>query len=351
VTAPTEPAPDRARLDLTRLHGAMRRLLTFFRPGLLRVRRGAWRTPTGHAWQPAVALEAVLTAYECTRDPAYGHVIAATFARYRGRRSHYCDDDGWYLNAWLRAYDLTGHRPCLDEAESLFAAIAVFWDEQCGGGVWWRRDRRYKNAVTNELFLLAAAGLHRRTGEAGYLDWAHRAWGWFDGSGMINADGLVNDGLGDDCRNNGGPTWTYNQGVILGGLVELWRATGDAGLLDRARGVADAVTDRLVHAGGVLREPSEPVVDNRDADAFKGIFALGLGRLAAVDAVDLDPAPYRGFLVANADALATRAGDGRHGYGPSWAGPSGPVNAATQASACLLLGEAARLSVGVASTG
>ena len=62
VTAPPEPAPDRARLDLTRLHGAMLRLLTFFRPGLLRVRRGAWRTPTGHAWQPAIALEAVLTA-------------------------------------------------------------------------------------------------------------------------------------------------------------------------------------------------------------------------------------------------------------------------------------------------
>jgi predicted alpha-1,6-mannanase (GH76 family) len=349
VTAPTEPDPDRARLDLTRLHGAMRRLLTFFRPGLVRSSRGAWRTPTGHAWQPAVALEAVLSAYECTRDPAYLRVAAATFARYRGRRSRYCDDDGWYLNAWLRAYDLTGHGPCLDEAESLFAAIAAFWDSDCGGGVWWRRDRRYKNAVTNELFLLAAAALHRRTvGErsAGYLAWATRAWAWFRDSGMINDDGLVNDGLGDDCRNNGGPTWTYNQGVILGGLVELWRATGDAELLDRARGIADAVTSRLVHAGGVLREPSEPAIGNRDADAFKGIFARGLGRLAAVDAVGLDPSPYRRFLAANADALADRAGDGRHGYGPSWAGVSGPVNAATQASACLLLGEVALLSVG-----
>ncbi|MEK6280335.1 MAG: hypothetical protein AABN95_08270 [Acidobacteriota bacterium] len=33
----------------------------------------------------------------------------------------------------------------------------------------------------------------------------------------------MNNGLDDSCENDGGTTWTYNQGVILGGLVELFR--------------------------------------------------------------------------------------------------------------------------------
>jgi predicted alpha-1,6-mannanase (GH76 family) len=335
-----------------RLDGAMRRLLRYFRPTLfplfLRPRSGRWRTPTGHAWQPALALEAVLTAYEITGDPAYGNVVAASFARYRGRRSHFCDDDGWYLNAWLRAYDSLADKAYLDEAESLFAAIAEFWDDACGGGVWWRRDRRYKNAVTNELFLLAAARLAGRTEGAraeGYLDWARRAWTWFRDSGLVNAQGLVNDGLGEDCANNGQETWTYNQGVILGALAELWRATGETELVDHARGIADAALRHLVHPEGVLREPCEPCPDNRDAHAFKGIFTQGLARLAAIGGPDsFDPTPYREFLATNADAMSRLAASADHGYGVSWVGPPGPVNAATQASACLLLGEVARLS-------
>ena len=348
--APTDGVSDRGRQDLLRLHGAMRRLLTSFRPGLIRPGRAEWRTPTGHAWQPAIAVEAVLTAYECTGDPAYRNVVAASFARYRGRRSLFCDDDAWYLNAWLRAHDRTGERPYLDEARALFATLVPYWDQQCGGGVWWRRDRRYKNAVTNELFLLAAAGLHRRTeGEeaGGYLDWARRSWAWFRDSGMINAEGLVNDGLADDCANNGGPTWTYNQGVILGGLVELWRATGEAELLAQARRTAEAAIATLSDPDGVLHEPGDPLAASRDAHAFKGIFARGLGRLAEVGPqVGFDRTPYLACLRTNADALVTRAGDGRHGYGMSWAGPPGPVDAATQASACLLLGEVARLGSG-----
>jgi predicted alpha-1,6-mannanase (GH76 family) len=38
---------------------------------------------------------------------------------------------------------------------------------------------------------------------------------------MINGDGLINDGLNAQGENNGQATWTYNQGVILGGLVAL----------------------------------------------------------------------------------------------------------------------------------
>ena len=60
---------------------------------------------------------------------------------------------------------------------------------------------------------------------------------------MINDDLLVNDGLNaSTCGNNRDTTWTYNQGVLLGGLVALARATGDDTYLERARELADAST-------------------------------------------------------------------------------------------------------------
>ena len=73
---------------------------------------------------------------------------------------------------------------------------------------------------------------------------------------MINSDGLVNDGL-HRCVNNGGTTWTYNQGVILGALAELWRATGEPEPLRRAHLIASSAITLLVDPGGILREPCE----------------------------------------------------------------------------------------------
>lgn len=332
---------------------ATRALLRAFSPTT-----GRWRTPTGEAWQPALAVEAVLLAYEGSREISLLNVVEKSFARYRGRRSRFFDDDGWYLNVWLRAYDVTGDPKYLAEARSLFETLTDGWDDHCGGGLWWSADRTYKNAITNELFLLAAARLARQTGLPRYGAWAVRCWQWFDASGMINSDDLVNDGLDGNCRNNGQPTWTYNQGVILGGLVELYRSTGERAFLERARRIANAAMRALVHSGrteagqdneteghgrhGILREQQD-VIGNRDAHAFKGVLAQGLARLYAVD-----PDAHQNlgaFLVANADALRDRAD-----FGVFWLDGSGPVNTASRLSAALLLNSVDLLELGRVAT-
>jgi predicted alpha-1,6-mannanase (GH76 family) len=103
------------------------------------------------------------------------------------------------------------------------------------GGQVHQADRRrepttsgYKNAITNELFLTLAVLLHQRNPAGGYLTWAQREWDWFSSAGLIGPDGLVNDGLTAACQNNGGTTWTYNQGVILGGLAACSRSPATA---------------------------------------------------------------------------------------------------------------------------
>jgi predicted alpha-1,6-mannanase (GH76 family) len=296
---------------------------------------------SGEAWQPALALDAVINAYQRTRRATYRAVVETSFARYRGRRSPFYDDDGWYLNAWLRWYEVTGERAFLDEAVSLFEEMTFGWDSTCGGGLWWRKDRVYKNAITNELFLLAAARLARfaDAGAAGrYRDWALREWRWFAGSGMINDASLVNDGL-HGCANNGGTTWTYNQGVILGGLAELSRVTGDGQYIAQARRIADAAIAALVYPDGIAREPCEPSGCDGDQQIFKGVFAQGLARLYHAGGDEA----YATFLRRNADAAWDRARDARGGVGLVWGGPPGRVNGSTQASACLLLTSVALL--------
>jgi predicted alpha-1,6-mannanase (GH76 family) len=333
----TAPAPE-APADRDRL--ALEKLLTFFRP-----RNGSWKTPTGEAWQPALALEAVLNAYERTRDPGYLQVVEKSFTRYRGRRSRYFDDDGWYLNAWLRAYDVTGDVRYLHEAESLFTEMTRGWDDVCRGGLWWSTDRDYKNAITNELFLLAAARLCRRVPQTAttdsYQDWAGRTWRWFDASGMINDGHLVNDGLDRSCANNGGVTWSYNQGVILSALVELSDVTGERGYLDLAGEIADAAIATLVSPEGILREPGEPDSCGADGQIFKGAFVQGLARLYR--AGGSARSTYWTFLNGNADSLWRSSRSHDNGIGLCWAGPAGRVTAATQAAASLLLSEVALL--------
>src|SRR6185437_15617563 len=114
-----------------------------------------------------------------------------------GFLNKYYDDEGWWALAWVDAWDLTGDNAYLAMAESIFKDMAAAWDDTCGGGIWWNRDRKYKNAIANELFLSVAAHLANRDlhNRARYLKWANREWSWFAHSGMINSRNLVNDGL------------------------------------------------------------------------------------------------------------------------------------------------------------
>ena len=151
--------------------------------------------------------------------------------------------------------------------------------------MWWLRNpRAYKNAIANELFLELTAWLHNTIpGDKKYLQWAEAEWAWFNRSGMINRSHLVNDGLTDGCTNNHETTWTYNQGVILAGLAQLYTATNDSQLLTEAERIARAAISHLT-IGGVLQEPCTGAQCGTSAggvtQSFKGIFVRSLKMLA-----------------------------------------------------------------------
>jgi predicted alpha-1,6-mannanase (GH76 family) len=311
---------------------------------------GRW-DPQAPWWQSGNALQALLDYTAKTRSRTYLRQIRHTIEQQRKPlpwwpegggefRADSTDDTGWWGLAMTSMYDLTRDQEYLSIAKLDEEYMYKYWDDVCGGGIWWDIPAAtYKNAISVELYIKLAAALHNRIpGDTVYLTRALTAWKWLRNSGMINGDNLVNDGLntqGGGCANNGGATWTYNQGVVLGGLAELYRATGDRGLLRDARKIADAVIGSpVLSPNGILTEPCEASgTCGSDGTAFKGIFARNLGELDAL----LPGRPYRGYLLAQARSAYRYDRNSSDQYGVSWSGPFDQASIGRQESAVSLL--------------
>lgn len=166
--------------------------------------------------------------------------------------------------------------------------------EDLGGGLFWSRDRDFKNSPATGPAALHLARLGD-TGEARLLvDWLYaRLW---------SADsGLVQDGI----RLRSGvevlvpDVWSYNQGTVLGALVTL----GDEQSLDRAAALVAAVDSHLTNdqdGARVLRTHG-----GGDGGLFTGILVRYLALAAAArsglpdDARDV----ARRLVLDTADAL------------------------------------------------
>jgi predicted alpha-1,6-mannanase (GH76 family) len=281
-------------------------------------------------WNAAVGLSTMETYQQVTGDTQYSYAIAGAWDKNHQNNfeTDALDDTLWWALAMAQAYDITGNLNYLQTAEAAAAYVHGYWDSTCGGGVWWSTAKTYKNAITNELFLQIAATLHNRVvGDTVYLAWANAEWNWFKGSGMINGNHLVNDGLTTACANNGQTPWTYNQGVILAGLAELYRATNDASLTATAQSIADAATGSLT-VNGILVEPCEPSC-GPDAPSFKGIFVSDLRAFASV----AKTTRYDAFIHAQAASIIAHDMNAGGQMDLMWAGPVTNPTTKTQASA------------------
>jgi predicted alpha-1,6-mannanase (GH76 family) len=182
-------------------------------------------------WLSGFALTTVIDFMRKTKSTVYvnqvKNIIQAQRRKWNGDfRAESTDDTGWWALAMIRMYDLTGDSMYLDIAKEDEAYMYQSWSSSpCGGGMFVDiKAKAYKNAIANELYIKLAASLHNRTpNDTTYLSRAEAAWSWFQDSGMINDNSLINDGLAahsnGTCFNNKLPVWTYNQGVILGALV------------------------------------------------------------------------------------------------------------------------------------
>jgi predicted alpha-1,6-mannanase (GH76 family) len=287
-------------------------------------------------WNSAVALQTIGDYMQRTGDRRYLAQLNNTFEKDKGVfpagvlsgdpllgnfTSRAIDDSEWWGLTWLQAYDLTRDPKYLAMAVTIANYVNGYWDTStCGGGVWWNAERTYKNAITNGLWIRLTAELHNRIpGDTLWLTRSRSGWDWFQNSGMINADGLVNDGLTDTCTNNGQNVWTYNQGMAIGAGLELWRATKDPHILASVQRLADAaMSSSALVTGGVLTETCDATDQTCDDNGkqFKGIFMRYW-----TDLVDIThDRQYAAFLDRQAESIWKNDRDAAGRLGTRWTG-------------------------------
>lgn len=266
----------------------------------------------------------------------------------QGFLNGYYDDEGWWALAWIDAYDLTGNADYLSTAQQIWSDMKGGASQPCGaGGIWWDRKESYIASIANELFLATSASLANRVGASDkqqYVDAAMGSLSFFKSTGLLGSDNLIVDGLDKSTCQVQGTTFTYNQGVILGGLVELTRATGDSQYQDLAVTIANAATANggpLV-TNGILHEPNNCEQTNgcgNDGDQFKGVFVRNLKKLQKATG----NGDYTTFFTTNAESIWNNDKTDTATLGPNWAGPyTGDGKAPAQCSAleCISAAEA-----------
>lgn len=317
---------------------------------------GIWETAGW--WNSANVLTATIRYAGVTGDTTLWPVIEEVYAkashypvavdstgttRYAdGFINDYYDDEGWWALAWIDAYRLTGQEKYLGMAESIFADMTTGWSDACGGGIFWKKNPfHYKNSIANNLFSLTAARLYESTGKASYRDWLEKNVAWYLQTGMVNRDIYqVEDGTTDDCRPNRGAHYTYNQGVAIAVLGEMYRLTKESSYLDLATQIADAtIGTELVTEGGILREMRPEIADSNDGVQFKGIFIRHLAFLYELTQKEA----YKNFILRNAESIVATNYDAATGsFGCYWEGPLQRIGPAANASAleCVIEGYA-----------
>ena len=275
-------------------------------------------------------------------------IVERTYALYSWCDFTFCpfgicnDDAGWWALMFQGAHDLALRSgggsaavatasKYLNTSAFLFDSILISWSnttEACGGGVWWCLENHYKNAIPNELFLAIGSGLALRLPKnsdrhARFFEWAQKELDWFVKSGMINSAGTINDGLTSDCKNNGDTTWTYNQGVILGGLAALYQVDNNTAHLNLAVSIYSAAVAALTN-DGVLHEPCEPNCGSSGCQ-FKGIFARNVmyleNVLSKIPAFSNATSAMRSFIATNAASICSHDAGSGGLLGIVWSGP------------------------------
>lgn len=299
-------------------------------------------------WMSANDLTAIIDniriAHMASYQPIIGWIYSANRPAGAGGdvfgdfKNHFIDDTGWWAMAWIDAYDLTGNSAYLASAEDDANYMNSFQDSTCGGGVWWSDSKTYKNSIANELDFYVNAALHNRiSGDTTYLNQALSEWKWLDiDSGLLTSSFLFQDG---EVRTSAGSTtcttvnhtitFTYNQGVVLEGLAELYKATGDMSYLTDGEALANAsTTSPTLQVNGELAEPNDTAADtatSTDANTpmFKGAYIRGLMMLnnALASADGTTAGPYSCYLAKQSAVAYRNARNPADQYGYLWAGP------------------------------
>ena len=200
----------------------------------------------------------------------------------------------------------------------------------------WDKQHHADNAINNELFIDVAAALGNRVPDDDdyYRKYAEDHANWFLNAGLLSENNTFHDGFDPVTCRSKGTVFSYNQGVILGGLVELSKLTGNSSWLDSAASIAHGAVTTLVDSNGIFTETGSYPTNDPVANMFKGVFARNLVYLQQARGDD----SYVTLLTKSAISIWQNDWDSEGLLGPDWQGPVYNTSAQAQSSAldCLI---------------
>jgi hypothetical protein len=175
------------------------------------------------------------------QPPAYESAVAPPLGP---GGATYFDDNAWVGLDLVHTYQLTANPSDLALAQDEFNFDVAGWDASptgaCpGGGVFWEDVAgSQRNVTANGASAELGLELDQLSGNTSDLAWALRMYQWTV-SCLRTADGLYNDHVNADGSVNT-TIWSYNQGVMVGAGVLLYKLTGAAVYLSQAEQTASA---------------------------------------------------------------------------------------------------------------
>lgn len=188
--------------------------------------------------------------------------------------NYFFDDMAWLalacqrLVGFSRQVEGRSHRGAKQAVTTLRMQLEGGIDDVLDGGLYWSRKRDFKNVPANAPAALFFARSGDREQSRKLLDWMRTKL--FSGHQGLYLDGLRITSSGHKMEE---ALYTYNQGPILGALLEL----GTAVDLDHAATLVRATRRHLADEAGIL-----PVNGGGDGNLFAGILCRYLA-LCVID--------------------------------------------------------------------
>lgn len=258
-------------------------------------------------WWQAHAIDTLLDAYLRTKDEFY---LSQVEKELKGTQlfnggtllNNWYDDMEWMALALLRMYDITGDEKMLKRVNYLWSDIKTAWNDNCGGGMAWRKNQLdYKNTPANAPAAIIALRLYQRFHDEEDLAWGRKILEWNRDNLMDPETYYVYDGMNREGNGKIDLAWdfTYNQGVMIGASVEMYKITSDNQWLDLALNIARRAKNVYSDAhDGVM-----PYEGPDDCGLFRGILVRYLAELHEV-ASEEDKVWIEQMLVSSAVRLS-----------------------------------------------
>lgn len=237
-------------------------------------------------WWHAHVIDCLLDGYLRTKDKKY---LLRAEAEYNGvyiqnggtLLHNWYDDMEWMALALLRFFDVTGEENYKEQVLLLWEDIKTAWNTELGGMSWKKDQRDYRNTPANAPAAILAYRLYRRFSRKEDLEWGDKILAWNRKYLTDPITGFVWDGLNrlGDGEIDYDWRYTYNQGVMIGALLERYEIHREKADLELAVKIAEVTGQELTDARDKAAPGILPYEGEDDCGLFKGIYVRYLEQL------------------------------------------------------------------------